>query len=348
MNEYTQGIDLQFMSNIDEIQQQLNDLKTNFQANFTASGKSTFETTEGEEKNTIMFAEAINNFVGSNDFLSELINFQLPTTWGSMIAKLGKGLINLFSKAWDQMQEMFSYNYLSSQSVRELRLTWGLDAGEAYAYDTVADMMGISSLEDFSFMSEEELAVFQKSANKLYEIWSEYGSDTTLSDAIMEFKVNMEVLKIEMLKPLMEILNDEQSKEAIITFMKNLPDFLTKLTDVVTGLVKWLTSKGVYDQEATEEYVEKFEGTPFEYTSYELKFLDWLIKKTGGEESNLYDTFNGKKIVEEIASNGAANTTNVNNNIYIDGKEVASESKTYSSSKVNNNYSAQTNYYYGG
>ncbi len=352
MDEYTQGINLEFISNIDSIQKQLNGLKTNFQANFTTSGKSTAEAYN--EKNTIQFAEAINEFVDSSDFLSNLVKIDLPVTWGSMVAKIGKGisgaLLGVFKSAWDEMEEIISYNYLSNSSVRQLRLTWGLDAGEAYSYDTVADMMGVSSLEDFSFMSAGELTVFEKASNRLYEVWGAAGAgDVELSDAMLEFKVELEVMKVQLLQPFLKVLSGEEFKTALSNLIDALPSMVETAVLIGTKITDWVTSiiGGIVN-------------------IYETLSGSWLFggnKKEEGEnglnqhydpDTNLTYTMDpitkAVILVESSAAQSAQNSTNnttIQNDININGKNVASESQTYSSSASDNNYSQTTNYYRG-
>lgn len=352
MDEYTQGINLKFISNIDDIQKQLNGLKSNFQANFITGGKSTVEAYN--EKSVIQFAEAINEFVDGNNFLSELIKVDFPTTWGSMVAKIGKGissaLLSIFKSAWDEMEEMISYNYISNQSVRQLRLTWGLDAGEAYAYDTAADIMGLSSLEDYSFMSTDELAIFQKASNRLYEVWEAAGAgDTELSDAMVEFKVELEVMKVQLLQPFLKILSSEEFKAALSDLVDALPSMVETAVLIGTKIADWITAiiGGIV-------------------SIYETLSSSWLFggnKKEEGENGLVqhYDSDTGLTytmdpitksviLIEDSAAQSAQNSTNnttIQNEININGREVASESQTYSSGASDNNYSQTTNYYRG-
>lgn len=348
MDEYTQSIDLKFISNIDDIQQQLSDLKTNLKANFTVSGQSNVESNNINDESTLQFAEAINEFVRGNDFLNEMVSVQLPTTWGSMVAKITKGLLSMFQKAWDELDEMFSYNYLSNSSVRDLRLTWGLDAGEAYAYSTAADMMGISSLEDFSFMNEAELATFEKASNRLYEVWSEYGNDTELSDALMDFKVEMQVLKVELLQPFLEVLTAPETKEVIKEFIDYLPDFISALIDISKGLTEWLTEKGLIARRTkTNNYHELYEeemtksSEERDYQALAEAYNEISNRPYGEMSVEQY-----KKMFERDETLRNISTSVANNiQIFVDGVKQKFTEKSETNKNV---YSAQTNQYYSG
>ncbi len=249
MDEYTQSVDLKFISNIDDIVDQVKDLKKfseNMKANFTPSGTSSMELEEETSNAVFEFSKAVNDWVRSTEGVSELINVQLPTSWAGMVTGIAKGLLNVFRKAWDELNEMISYNYLSDSNVRKLRLTYGLDAGEAYSYSKVADIMGISSLEDFSFMDDNQLALFQETAQEFMDIYSEYATDGDLTNGIYQFNIEMEKLKVEALKPMLEAIN--QNKESIITFINNLPEYLSSLISLLTNLLQWL---GEYEDRKT-------------------------------------------------------------------------------------------------
>lgn len=352
MNEYKQGIDLQFMSNIDEIQQQLNEMKTNIRLNFDSSGKSVNDDGGLLPKEMSKFQKAVAVFKQSTNSINEFFGVQLPTSFEDVFKSALSGLGSLLKSAWSELDTMFSYNYLSDSDVRNLRLTWGLDAGEAYTYSTVADMMGIESLEDFAFMSDAELATFEKASNKIYEVWSEYGTDTELSDALMDFKVEMQVLKIEMLKPLMNVLTEERTKEAIKKFIDYLPDFLEALITIAEGLTNWLTSNGWYSaKEKTVDYIETYD----EELKKSTEERDWeaLVEKYNatnnprnlpGADISVEDY---KKMVErdEALQNWSISTAN-NIEIFIDG--VKQKLTQTSSSNDKQTYSARTTNYAGG
>lgn len=369
MNEYKQGIDLQFLSNIDEIQQQLSDLKTNIKLNFDSSGKSVNDDDGFLPEEMSKFQKAVAVFKQSTNSINEFFGIQIPTSFGDLFKNALSGLGSLLKNAWNELDTMFSYNYLSDSDVRNLRLTWGLDAGEAYTYSTVADMMGIESLEDFVFMSDTQLATFENAANKIYNVWSEYGTDTELSDALMDFKVEMQVLKIEMLKPLMNVLTEERTKEAIKKFIDYLPDFLEALITIAEGLTNWLVSNDYveaerdiydtldeYDKAFTETYGDTF-GKLFGPTELEKNATSWWAARL--ENSSVLDSLanwienkisgtwlgNFLQLDAENSAKSSLMTTTINNTINLDGKTITKDTKEYLSSGNNNSFSNQTQAY---
>lgn len=369
MDEYKQGIDLQFMSNIDEIQQQLNELKTNIRLNFDSSGKSVSGDSSPFPEEISKFQKAVTVFKQSTNSINEFFGTQLPTSFEDAFKSALRGLGSLLKNAWNELDTMFSYNYLSDSDVRNLRLTWGLDAGEAYTYSTVADMMGIESLEDFAFMSDAELATFEKASNKIYEVWSEYGTDTELSDALMEFKVEMQVLKIEMLKPLMNVLTEERTKAAIKKFIDYLPDFLEALITIAEGLTNWLTGNGYaeteqnvydaldeYDKAFTETYGDTL-GTLFGPTEFEKNATSWWAARL--ENSSILDSLsswlenkisgtwlgNFLQLDAENSAKSSLVSTTINNTVNLDGKTITKDTKEYLSSGNNTSFSNQTQSY---
>ena len=259
MDEYTKGIELKFKSNIDNIIDQVEGLKKDAEEifmNFSPSGKSTVEETKDSEEFTnsiFKFSKSVNEWAQKQEGLSELLTVQLPTSWMGVGTSLAKSAISMFKKAFEELNEMFSYSYLSNKAVRELRLTYGLDAGEAYSYSKAADIMGISSLEDFSFMTDEQYSLFQKTAQSFQSLYDEYGSDEEFNEQMYEFQVELERLKIEVLKPFLEIIIN--NKETIMNFIDYFPTLLQNLIDISTGLVAWLTKNSfVSARIAASEY----------------------------------------------------------------------------------------------
>ena len=344
MNEYTQNISLEFVSNIDEIQKQLDELKTNINTNFTSSNVPNVGGKESFSKEIYEFKDTLSTFKSSVGKLNDLFMIQMPTSWSDAMVKVTKGLISMVKKAFAEMDEMFSYNYLSSQSVRDLRLTWGLNPGEAYAYSNVADMMGISSLEDFSFMSDEELAIFQKSAERLYNVWEEYGSDRSLSDALMEFKVEMQVLKIEVLKPFLEVLTQSEVKENIKTFIGYLPKLTEALVDFTTKFISMFFDGEEKESKTQKKVEEMYQGR--NVPSYVLKQksteLEWspIIQ---GWLKNIYSN-----MIKNDTSNRAKSDTSRNSvvlNLTLDGNKKFSDVFEYSGNKNDQGYSNFTKSY---
>lgn len=338
MDEYTQNINLEFVSNIDEIQKQLDELKTNINANFTSINTPDVGAKKGFSKEMYEFKDTLTTFKNSVGKLSELFMVQMPTSWSDAMMKVTKGLIGMVKKSFAEMDEMFSYNYLSSQSVRNLRLTWGLNPGEAYAYSNVADMMGISSLEDFSFMSDEELAIFQKSTERLYNVWEEYGSDRSLSDALMEFKVEMQVLKIEVLKPFLEVLTQSEVKENIKTLVGELPDLIEALVNFTTKFTSMILGGEEKESKTQKKVEEMYQGR--NVPSYVLKQksteLEWssIIQ---GWLKNSYFNLMKNDTSDKAKVNAPKNTITIDN--YIDGVKKSSKTIEYSGNKNDNGYS---------
>ena len=104
----------------------------------------------------------------------------------------------------------------------------------------------VHSLEDFSFMDDNQLALFQETAQEFMDIYSEYATDGDLTNGIYQFNIEMEKLKVEALKPMLEAIN--QNKESIITFINNLPEYLSSLISLLTNLLQWL---GEYEDRKT-------------------------------------------------------------------------------------------------
>lgn len=344
MNEYTQNIKLEFVSNIDDIQKRLDELKTNIDTNFTSSGAPNVGGKESFSKEMYEFKDVLSTFKSSIGKLNDLFMIQMPTSWSDAMVKVTKGLISMVKKAFAEMDEMFKYNYLSSQSVRDLRLTWGLNPSEAYAYSNVADMMGISSLEDFSFMSDEELAVFQKSAERLYNVWEEYGSDRSLSDALMEFKVEMQVLKVEVLKPFLEVLTQSEVKENIKTFIGYLPKLTEALVDFTTKFINVFFG-GKEKEEKTREKVEEM---------YPGKTIPTYVLKQKSTELAWSSIIQGwfKNIYSNMIKNDTANRAKSDTSrnslaltINLDGNKKLSDIFEYSGNKNDQGYSNFTKSY---
>ena len=332
MDEYTQNIKLEFISNIDEIEKRLGELKTNIDTNFTSFNTSDAGDKKGFSKEMYEFKDTLNTFKNSVSKLSELFMVQMPTSWSDAMMKVTRGLIGMVKKSFAEMDEMFSYNYLSSQSVRNLRLTWGLNPGEAYAYSNVADMMGISSLEDFSFMSDEELAIFQKSAERLYGVWEEYGSDRSLSDALMEFKVEMQVLKIEVLKPFLEVLTQSEVKENIKILVGKLPDLIEALVNFTTKFINMMLGGEEKESKTQKKVEEMYQGR--NVPSYVLKQksteLEWSPKVLGWLK-NSYSNLMKNDTTDKAKADTPKNTITIDN--YIDGVKKSSNTVEYSGNK---------------
>ena len=323
MNEYTQNVKLEFISNIDDIKKRLDELKTNVNTFFNTSFK--MSDTGGEEMHE--FKDTLTAFKSSIGQLNNLFMVQMPTSWSDTMMKVTRGLLSMVKKSFAEMDEMFSYNYLSSQSVRSLRLTWGLNPGEAYAYSNVADMMGISSLEDFSFMSDEELAVFQKSAEKLYNVWEEYGDDRSLSDTLMEFKVEMQVLKIEVLKPFLEVLTQPEVKENIKTLTGELPKLVEALVNFTTKFIGKFFGENDTGPTLEKMYpnVEDLWLTPASFTTKTAPSINNYSYVVENDISN--------KANSDISKTSLALTIN------LDGSKKVSDEFEYSGNKNNQNYS---------
>ena len=344
MNEYTQNIKLEFVSNIDDIQKRLDELKTNIDTNFTSSNAPNVGGKEGFSKEMYEFKDTLSTFKSSVGKLNNLFMVQMPTSWSDAMVKVTKGLLNMVKKAFAEMDEMFKYNYLSSQSVRDLRLTWGLDPGEAYAYSNVADMMGISSLEDFSFMSDEELAVFQKSAERLYNVWEEYGSDRSLSDALMEFKVEMQVLKIEVLKPFLEVLTQSEVKENIKTLIGELPKLIEILVNFTTKFIDMFFDGEEKEKETQKKVEEMYPGKTIptyvlKQKSTELAWSPIIREWLKNSYSNLMKNDTSNRAKSDTSRNSLALTIN------LDGNKKLSEKFEYSGNKNDQSYSNFTKSY---
>lgn len=330
MQEYTKDINLNFKSNIKNIKQQLAEMEQSFSEitsnQFDGSGKPNSEPSPGFSKSIFEFSEAVNDFIRNTDGLQELFTVELPTTWTGMFSKVTKKLMNLFSQAWDELDTMMSYNYLSNESVRELRLTYGLDAGESYAYSKIADIMGISSLEDFTFMSDKEYELFNKYYQEFYGMFEEYGSDEGLSDSVLEFKVSMESLKIEILKPFLEVINSPEVRQNIKTLIRTIPQLLEKLVDFATTLVGLVVNKDEREKE-TEEQVKTMYGGR-EVPDYVIKQksteLAWSPIISSAISSLFSNSSNDiKKDAESAAKAENRSQTLVVNN-YVDGVKKSS------------------------
>lgn len=333
-NEYTQDIKLNFLSNLESIKQKLDSLQTDFDLSFTEDSsivkkKSGFDTAintsiEGFQQGVSELLESSEVMSKAVDIFKNVAKFDFALGVSSLIVGFGK----LISNAFKEINNMRDYLYMTNSDIREMKLTYGLTDSEAYAMSKMDEIMEFNSLEDKLWMTNKQQDTYIKGIEKLTRVFEDTMYDNKdLADAMTEFQVDLEVLKIQLLIPFMTLITD--NKDLLIDLMNSVIDFIPIVTDFIHDKISSKEAK----EKRKEFWSSAWDRTKIGLTSVnnsgyaspvEVAFYSQLVGLNQGQGVN--------------NSSNSETTYNINMNNYYDASDTSNYTNRVDSAIQLNGY----------
>lgn len=181
----------------------------------------------------------------SPSWLNSLKDFSVEKLQKGFDGIRKKFLADLQSVLKDSLEELKTitkYSLMSDQSVREMKLGYGLSSSETFAYDKALSVTGLTSMEDLMWASGTELKLFKEAFTK----YTEYYEQTMTPEYVqkqLEYQTEMSMLKEDIRLSLVDFFLE--NKDTIIAVM-NLSEWaLTSLVDGVNAILKFFGQDSV-------------------------------------------------------------------------------------------------------
>lgn len=205
-----------------------------------------------------------------------------------------------FKQAVEMMKEIAQYtdnSRIFSEEAANLKLTYGLEGGEAYSLQKALQDVGLSGVDEYLekgwMLSQEQKDYLEEQLN-MYRL--SYEQDREIALSFQEFEVEWSQFKKEMSVELIHFFME--NKDTIKTTMKVLMDFM----EVGLQFFSWFM--GLYSQDDTRSDYERNKATS--------DILNNYVTNNGGNTSksvSVSNTFNGVQTSDRTDLINAGNLT---------------------------------------
>lgn len=148
-----------------------------------------------------------------------------------------QGLKTLFKDSWAELDNILKYSRLTNQDVRSKAFQYGFDPSQNYAFSKVSSLMGISGLEDISYMTRGQREKFMQ---KFDEYSSRYQQlyDSGFFDTLEEYNWEMQEFKEDMQYEVISFF--VENKDTI----KGILNIIMTIARGITSIAGWLLGSG--------------------------------------------------------------------------------------------------------
>lgn len=144
-----------------------------------------------------------------------------------------------FKEAKDSITEITKYDLgssvLVSQKARQQALSLGLSNSQNYAYTQAQKLMGITGLEDFYWMNNNQRAMFNEIMQREEARYREMNSNGSLV-GFQRVELEQKLLREEFKASIVKFISDNQ--DTIINFMRTGLNFMQGMMNVVNWIFK--------------------------------------------------------------------------------------------------------------